>query len=189
MGVGIQTVDGHSYVTLSYGGLQELRSRLIAAYLKYVQHILQTEYGGRTEYRKMEHEEAVQTDNPALLKECRYKQVLQILSPILRRSVIPMGGFDIDVGIDYTSLAKLSKSHDTLLHTVPGLIGLYKFVYHSDADGYHSPGDCVDIAKTLSLIQDQFKNKDEGDGYNELVEEFVGLFKEAVELQTSVRYT
>ena len=31
--------------------------------------------------------------------------------------------------------------------------GVYKFVDHSDCDGYHTPGDCLDIGYSISALQ------------------------------------
>jgi hypothetical protein len=196
MGVTIRTHDGEKRVDLTYSGVDRIRSWLVQAYFKYLNHILQTELGGRTDYSQEEYDTARETENEPLLRECRYKQLFQLFHPILERPSLSFYGMTIDIGLNYTALRKLAEENPSLLHAIPGFIGLYKFVNHSDCEGYHSRGDCVDIVEMLTLIkphikdvfETEFKDAEMVTSYEQLVEDIRGVFDEALEKQTYVEY-
>jgi hypothetical protein len=196
MGVTIQTHDGEKSVDLTYSGVDRIRSWLVQAYFKYLNHILQTELGGRMDYSQEEYDTARETENKPLLRECRYKQLYQLFQPILERPSLSFYGMTIDIGLNYTALRKLAEEKSTLLHAIPGFIGLYKFVNHSDCEGYHSRGDCLDIVEMLALIkpnikavfETEFKDAETVTCYEELVENLREVFDEAIAKQTYVEY-
>ena len=69
-----------------------------------------------------------------------------------------------------------------------GLIGLPKFVNHSDCGGYHSVGDCVDIHETLQKglkHVESLQNEDDVAFYQECTE----FFRQIVESKTGVCYS
>ena len=67
------------------------------------------------------------------------------------------------------------------------LIGLLKFVNHSDCQGYHSKGDCIDIYETLHKNEKYANCLQDEDGV-ELYKECVEFFKQIVEHRMGVLY-
>ena len=78
------------------------------------------------------------------------------------------------------------------------MAGLYKLVNHSDCDGLHTVGDCVDILKFLKLVKPALAlvddtTKDQWDNtYNEIItqwfNEVLAVFTEAVKNEKEVIY-
>jgi hypothetical protein len=81
----------------------------------------------------------------------------------------PAGG----IGIDYEAF---NEDYQRFLARTPGpvsdqaaaMIGLYKFVNHSDCDGRHSYGDAVDILQFFDFVGPMFKESSDADYYRNL---------------------
>ena len=83
-------------------------------------------------------------------------------------------------------------------HAYQMMAGLYKLVNHSDCDGLHTAGDCVDILKFLKFVKPALAlvddtTKDQWDNtYNEIItqwfNEVLAVFTEAVENEQEVIY-
>ena len=81
---------------------------------------------------------------------------------------------------------ELNESYSILEKTLiqRKLIGLAKFVNHSDCEGYHSYGDCVDINQALKQVV-MYVEEDQKERFQNMVD----LFAMAVENETGVVYS
>lgn len=64
-----------------------------------------------------------------------------------------------DTRINYSKVELYAHDADALIRLVrTDLYGAFKFINHSDCEGYFSKGDCVDINNTLKLINKTFES-------------------------------
>lgn len=64
---------------------------------------------------------------------------------------------------------------------VDGMIGFYKFVTHSDVDGYHSVGDLYDIVGFFTMIRPKLNDKD-------IIDDLIRLFTDAMSAKKIINY-
>jgi hypothetical protein len=195
MGLDIKVVGGEQSTHLTYGGVSKFRLILAQAYYRYLHSVLLQEYSDRTEFSQEEYDEALRTDNRELQRECLYKKLYSLFRPILESRTMQLFGISVETGVNYDALKKLVAADAGLAYSVPGFIGLYKIVYHSDSDGYHSAGDSLDIVTMLNLVKpyltETLENTDTSEVremWQQIFEDFISLFNEAVALKTIVRY-
>ena len=193
MGVDIDTKNGTKGVRMPYSSLQEFRVMVLEAYIAWIKDVLRNEFGGDMEYDENEYERIEELWEDEVAAETLTKKIdLKHLLSLLDSDVIQGGSRKARV--DYEKFEKLPEH---LRYSVRGAIGLYKFINHSDADGYHSFGDAHDIMITLTLVHSYFYNLPTThlqyvgpwfEIYTRYLEEFVDMFREAIAMQTYVGY-
>lgn len=199
MGVGIHAKNGTKGVGMPYSSLQEFRVMVLLAYIEWIKDVLQREFEGDMEYDENEYEQVEElelTDEVAaknLQQKIDLKHLLSLLEDNMIQERMPSRA-PIDARIAYSKFEDLP---EYLRYTVYGAIGLYKFINHSDADGYHSFGDAHDILNTLDLIRPYFDDLPDthveytGEWFNiykRYLDEFMDVFNEAIANETYVEY-
>lgn len=201
MGVSIHTKDGTKGVTMPYSSLQEFRVMVLLAYIEWLKFILRDQYDDDTPYDETEYEQVEELEledavaAEYLTKKIQIKELLELLSVDMIEEKMPSRAKS-EPRIDYK---KFEEIPEHLRYSVPGAIGLYKFINHSDADGYHSFGDAYDIRnKMLAQIYLNFNdlpvtyphyNGEWFKLYKQYLEEFLDMFLEAIENYTYVEYS
>lgn len=94
-----------------------------------------------------------------------------------------LGQFKQMMPIDYN---KVSLNYDDECFARHNLTGLWKFVVHSDSDGVHSYGDCVDIHELFTKIIPHLNETEENDEWFKSV---AYVFEMAVESKNGIRYS
>jgi hypothetical protein len=197
MGVTIHTTNDSASVTMPCSSLQEFRVALLQAYARHVEIILQTKYGGRTEF--MENEtvneydeiDAIEddTERENRLREAELKDTLKRLrTEWIKKKSTANPSYRGDPRPNYEKMDECYKKRWDLFQMVPGLSGLYKFVVHNDCEGFHSVGDCVDILEMLTLVQPEFDKLQTLEINQSYFTEFIKIFTDAVQNRTRVDY-
>ena len=200
MGVSIHTKDGTKGVDMPYSSLQEFRVMILLAYIEWLKFILRDQYDDDTPYDETEYEqvEELELEDEAaaeyLKKKIQIKELIELLSVDMIEEKKPARASS-EPRINYKKFEKLPEH---LRYEVLGAIGLYKFIDHSDADGYHSFGDAYDIRDMLRDIYLHFNdlpvthphyNGEWFKLYKQYLKELMDVFNEAIMNETYVEYS
>lgn len=180
MGVSLYITETGESTSMKYSGLSKLREMLVLAATRYLQshdhsHELASHLGGWIV-------RPTQADNKwyNMIKEYKGEEAADMWKM--------MKGVTND-GINYERVPR-PNSVDVDLFNRCGLIGLYRFVAHSDNDGTHSAGDCVDISVMFNKLRPYIEfTKGSEDWEPEWVAEVDSFFQHAVEATSGVYYS
>lgn len=181
MGVSIYVQNGNeeNAVCITYSSFQKLRLALIQQFLKYLE---------------MKYDINEESEKEVDVNEESEEKYAEICKVILKNSIkqeSEFTGSSKSTLFDYMTseinynIFCCEELEYSLCH-IPGGIGLYKFIDHSDCEGYHSPGDCFDMIETFSIVL----SMNDQDSTN--MEHFSNLrliFAESVETKKMVIYS
>lgn len=203
MGVTINLRDEDEYCSMSYSGLQTMRQYLIISNVNFlVSEIEKLENEKKSKKRKVEVDEEIEEEdvNEELGEQLAdYSKILDSLRKWCSQEVSEKKSITFDrtnflysilqmksmmMPINYENVEPTYRTYEDIFAKY-SFSGVYKFVQHSDCDGYHSIGDCMDI---LLAFERGIEHLGQSEDTKEWFEEVKGLFGLAVDEKKEVYY-
>ena len=204
--------EGDNIVSFSYSGVHRLRQMAILSTIEYLESQITTNSQSKQKKLKRSNaengsengsESSENSNEDSDDEEMSVETIIEHLKtwcPLKKTSEtdsasfsLGNGGFETFVAllqnmipVNYENVTSTYSSYLERPFVKHNLIGLWKFVKHSDCDGFHSYGDCVDIYELLNKVSPHLQETDDN---KEWFKEIVTFFGRAVERKSGVGYS